>query len=69
MTIGEAVGALSEETRDAAPEIPWIKIKGLRNLLTHQYFHVRMDHIWEIVEASVPELRRAAERLSQPRVE
>lgn len=44
--------------------MPWSQIKGLRNLLTHSYFHVEMGRIWQIVEASVPDLRAAVEELA-----
>jgi uncharacterized protein with HEPN domain len=30
--IGEAAPQLSEEFRESSPEIPWAKIKGMRNV-------------------------------------
>ncbi len=65
MVIGEAVGALSEETRQLEAGIPWAQIKGLRNLLTHQYMHVRLDVILDILRLHVPDLAAAAERLRE----
>ena len=38
--IGEAVGPLPEEIRARAPEIPWSKIVGMRNILVHGYFAI-----------------------------
>jgi uncharacterized protein with HEPN domain len=32
VVIGEAAAQISDETRAAAPEIPWAKVVGLRNL-------------------------------------
>lgn len=63
IVIGEAVGQVSEATRQKAPNIPWKKIKGLRNLLSHVYFEIRMEEIWAIVNDSLPALRAAAEHL------
>lgn len=40
VVIGEAVKHLAPETRDAAPEIPWIDIAGLRDLIAHEYFRI-----------------------------
>ena len=34
--IGEASRRLSNELRDKHPEIPWKKMVGMRNILTHQ---------------------------------
>ena len=38
--IGEAATAVSEELRQATPDIPWTKIKGMRNRLIHAYSDV-----------------------------
>ena len=41
--IGEAVRALSEETRSRRPEIPWAQIAGMRNILVHDYFGIDLE--------------------------
>lgn len=38
VVIGEAAARISGETRARAPEIPWTRIVGLRNLIAHEYF-------------------------------
>ena len=38
--IGEAVARLSPAVRDQHPEIPWADIKGLRNVVVHNYFGI-----------------------------
>ena len=63
VVIGEAVGQLSDETRARAPEVPWSRIRGLRNLITHQYFHVYLDIIKTIVADELDSLDHAAQRL------
>ena len=37
LILGEAVKALSEETKARRPETPWRQIAGLRDLLAHEY--------------------------------
>ena len=49
MAIGEACSHLPETLKQEIPEIPWNAIRGLRNLLTHEYFiivfHANYIHI------------------------
>jgi uncharacterized protein with HEPN domain len=62
--VGEAARALPDEVKDAAPEIEWRKIIGLRNILVHQYFGVNLPIIWDLVQAKLAPLAMACERLS-----
>lgn len=63
--IGEAARALPEEVRALAPEIPWPKIIGMRNVLVHGYFEIDSDIVWEAAGRDVPRLKPALERLLQ----
>jgi len=56
--IGEAVARLTETTKVQASQIPWIKIKGLRNLVAHDYFGVDAEEVWQIVKRNLPELEK-----------
>lgn len=47
--IGEHVYNLSDEFKKAHPEIPWIKIAGLRHRLVHHY----EDTNWIVICASI----------------
>lgn len=59
VVIGEAVKHLSTETRESAPEIPWIDIAGLRDLIAHEYFRIDIHRVLEIVERDLPPLDQA----------
>jgi len=61
--IGEAVGSLSPGIRDLELTVPWRAIKGLRNLLAHEYFQIEMPTIWKVVDVNLPLLRDAVTRL------
>jgi uncharacterized protein with HEPN domain len=61
--IGEAVKHLAPETRDAAPEIPWANIAGLRDLIAHECFRIDIARILEIVRRDLPPLEHAIDRL------
>ena len=52
--IGEAVKQLSDGTRSRAPEIPWKRIAGMRDRLTHDYFGVDLGLVWTTVEQELP---------------
>ncbi|MCB0218873.1 MAG: DUF86 domain-containing protein [Chrysiogenetes bacterium] len=57
--IGEAAKHLRESERALAPDIPWRKIAGLRNILAHEYFGVDLDIVWDVIITHLPPLRRA----------
>jgi uncharacterized protein with HEPN domain len=61
--IGEAVKHLSEETTARRPDIPWKRIAGMRDRLTHDYLGVDLSLVWAAIEREVPKLRSAIESL------
>lgn len=61
--IGETVKNLSAEMRSQHPEIPWTRIAGMRDVLIHVYFGVRLETVWNAVEHRLPELKAHIERL------
>jgi uncharacterized protein with HEPN domain len=63
VVIGEAAARIGEEARQRAPEIPWTKIVGLRNLVTHEYFRVDLEVIQDIVDSSLEPLATTVRRL------
>jgi uncharacterized protein with HEPN domain len=54
--LGEAAKNVSPETRAQAPKIPWRQIAGTRDRLSHAYFDVNLDIIWDIVTNDLPTL-------------
>ena len=63
VVIGEAVKNLAPETRDSEPEIPWLDVAELRDLIAHEYFRIEINRILAIVERDLPPLERAIDRL------
>jgi uncharacterized protein with HEPN domain len=63
--IGEAGSRLPSEIVDRAPEVPWAKIRGMRNVIVHDYTGIDKDIIRQTVMQWLPELRVAVEAISQ----
>jgi len=61
--IGEAVRAHPDDVRDRAPETPWTKIVGMRNILVHHYFAVDADAVWAVIERDLTPIREVVRRL------
>jgi uncharacterized protein with HEPN domain len=54
--IGEATANLPDEILDRWPEVPWRYMRGLRNLLVHEYFGVDLSILWQTVQEDLPPL-------------
>jgi uncharacterized protein with HEPN domain len=54
--IGEAAAHLSEQTRRAVPELPVRQMRGMRNIVAHDYANVDLDIVWQVATVHVPEL-------------
>jgi uncharacterized protein with HEPN domain len=54
--IGEAASRISAECRARHPQLPWVQIIGMRNRLTHAYFEVNLDIVWQVVTNDLPAL-------------
>src|SRR5690554_4112659 len=52
--LGEASKNILKEVRERNPELPWEKMYRLRNLISHVYFSVDFEMIWEIVKEDLP---------------
>ena len=59
--VGEAAGGLSDAAR-AEVEYDWRAVRGLRNVLTHQYGAVDPDLVHRVVTARLPALIAAIRR-------
>ena len=56
LIISEAARSLPDDIIRRYPEIDWAGVRGLGNVLRHDYQMVDPDTLWEIVTRKVPEL-------------
>jgi uncharacterized protein with HEPN domain len=61
--IGEAANYLSDSLEESSPEIEWRKIVAFRNFVTHEYFGVDLELLWDVATRKLPPLKLTVERL------
>ena len=57
VVIGELIDKISDEFKKKHPEIEWIKIKGFRNIVAHDYFGIDAEEVWQIIKTKIPTLK------------
>jgi uncharacterized protein with HEPN domain len=55
--IGEATKNLSDGFRRRHPDVPWRDMAGTRDRLTHHYFGINQEIVWQIVVHDLPGLK------------
>jgi uncharacterized protein with HEPN domain len=61
--IGEAARHIPHQVQERHPEIPWARMRAMRNVLAHEYFGVDVNIIWKTVQSSLPPLKEALARM------
>ena len=61
--IGELSGRLSAELQARYPGTPWRQIKGMRNLIVHDYTGIDLGMVRDTVEQDIPVLRAQIEEI------
>lgn len=61
--IGEAARGVSDKVRAAHPEVPWRVITDMRNRVSHGYFDIDLDVVWNTVTRDLPKLQESVTRI------
>ncbi|MDE1156157.1 MAG: DUF86 domain-containing protein [Acidobacteriaceae bacterium] len=61
--ISEASRHIPAELLDTERNIPWSSIRGMGNVLRHEYHRIASDVIWDAIQHDLPQLKSAIERM------
>jgi len=53
----------SDKVRTAHPEVPWRVITDMRNRVSHGYFDIDLDVVWNTVTRDLPKLQESVTRI------
>jgi hypothetical protein len=51
--IGEAANFIPKSVQEYLPGIPWSKMRGIRNVIAHEYFGVSLAIIWQTIQSDL----------------
>lgn len=63
--VSEASRHLPDDLLELAPDIPWKQIRGIGNILRHEYHKIADDVVWAVVTEHVPSLKIAVEAIQR----
>ena len=61
--IGEAAAHLTDATRRAVPELAFRKMRGMRNIVAHDYANVDLHIVWDVATVYVREICTVLEKV------
>lgn len=64
--VGEAASKVSGPTRAELPDVPWTDIVTMRHRLTHTYYDIDLDIVWNTAVHDLPPLVAALDRWLEP---
>ncbi len=63
--ISEASRAIPAELTDTEPTIPWASVRGIGNVMRHDYDSLSDPIIWRVVTDELPKLKRAIQNIQK----
>ena len=56
MQIGELSNHLSDDFKSTYTDIPWNAIRGMRNIVAHEYGNIDFEIVWETASIEIKDL-------------
>lgn len=60
--LGEASNRTSEEVKNRFSDLPWDKMRAMRNILIHMYDELDLNIIWDTIIKDIPQLNRTPDK-------
>jgi uncharacterized protein with HEPN domain len=54
--IGEAARHVPDDVQEKYPDVPWSEMRGIRNVVMHEYFGVVLEVVWQTIQEDLPPL-------------
>lgn len=61
--IGEAATRVTDDIKEMYPDVPWFKMKGMRNIMAHEYFSVDLDIVWDTARKALPSVAEQIKKI------
>ena len=61
--IGEAARHVPDDVQARYLEVPWSLMQGMRHILVHDYFTVKLNIVWRTIQQSLPPLVQPLQRI------
>ncbi|MGV8938031.1 MAG: DUF86 domain-containing protein [Allorhizobium sp.] len=72
LRIGEAIAKVVTEYPEVVvmhPDVPWERMRGMRNRIAHGYLQINQNTVWDTTQTSIPDLLTKLRALRQWRAE
>lgn len=66
MQIGELSTHLSDAFKTEYDDIPWRQIRGMRNVVAHEYGHIDTEIVWETATENIAEIKKFCHNILSP---
>jgi uncharacterized protein with HEPN domain len=63
VVIGEAARNVPPDIQNRNPDIPWRLMSDMRNVITHEYFQIKLRIVWDGIQMELPPLVEPLQRL------
>jgi uncharacterized protein with HEPN domain len=61
--IGEAAAHIPLEVQEKYPDLAWLEMRGMRNIVVHEYFGVSLPILWRTIEQDLDPLAKGFKRI------
>lgn len=61
--IGEAALNIPPEVEARFSEIPWVEVRGMRNVVIYEYFRVNLEIVWQTIQEDLMPLALSLRQL------